>query len=146
MAAINHPYAGSPGSGRFGSPVGQINRWLVLAVLVAGLSSLLPVLQNSSVTSRGFALQDIERQKISVLGQIDLVEADVARLTSLQRIERRASAMGLHPADAPLYVTVDEAGPAPAKIPAEYLSGPGVQTGGPVPWWRSLLDWLAPLN
>lgn len=146
MAAINHPYAGTPRSGSLPTPVGDINRWIVLAVFVVGISALLPVLQNSSVTSRGFDLQSIEQQKLAVLGEISLIETDVARLTSLPRIERRAGEIGLVPAFDPLYVSVDVAGPAPAKIPAEFLPGPVEQSSGSAPWWRSLLDWLAPLN
>ena len=146
MAAINQPYAGAPRADGFRTPVGSINRWIVAAVFIAGLSALLPVLQNSSVTSRGFDLQSIEQEKILVVGEIDLLEVEVARLTSLPRIERRAQDLGLAPAYAPFYVSVDEAGPAPAKIPAEYLPGPAAYADGTAPWWRSLLDWLAPLN
>lgn len=146
MAAINQPYAGAPRTGALQTPAVDINRWIVLAVFIAGVSALLPVLQNSSVTSRGFDLQSIEQEKLAVLGEISLIETDVARLTSLPRIERRAEEIGLIPSFDPHYVSVDVAGPAPAKIPAEFLPGPAEQSSGSAPWWRSLLDWLAPLN
>jgi len=146
MAAINQPYAGSPRTGSLQTPVGEINRWIILAVFIAGVSALLPVLQNSSVTSRGFDLQSIEQQKLAVLGEISLVESEVAGFTSLPRIERRAGEIGLISPFDLSYVSVDVAGPAPAKIPAEYLPGPVAQANGSAPWWRSLLDWLAPLN
>ena len=145
MATIHRPY-GIPHAGDLRNPLGGINRWLVGAVFLAGVMALLPVMQNSWVTSQGFDLQAIEQQKAATRGQMSLIETDVARLTSLSRIERRATEMGLVPAFDPIYVSVDVAGPAPAKIPAEYLPGPAVQTSETAPWWRSLLQWLAPLN
>ena len=49
------------------------------------------------------------------------LEAEIARLLSVERIERRAGEIGLAPATDPIYVHIGEAGPEPSKIPAEYL-------------------------
>lgn len=152
MAAINHPIGSTAARGglTLKAPFGRINRWVVGAVLLAAVSAALPVLQSSSATSRGFDVQALNAQRAQLEAEITLLETDVARLTSLARIERRAKEIGLVPADAlgvePVYVTVDEPGPVPAKIPAEYLPEPSVEREGLVPWWRSLLDWLPLLN
>jgi len=141
MAAINHPL-GTPRRIPLGIPGGRINWLLVTAVVIVGLSAMLPVIQNSSATSAGFALQDLQARKARIEGDIRVLESDVARLTSLPRIERRATDIGLSPGSSPYFVTVSEPGPAPAKLPAEYLPGPNREGDGPESWWRSLLRWL----
>ncbi|GAB4321199.1 MAG: hypothetical protein Kow0010_01410 [Dehalococcoidia bacterium] len=152
MAAINHPIGSTPARAglTLKAPFGRLNGWVVGAVLLAAASAALPVLQSSSATSRGFDVQALNAQRARLHAEISVLEADVARLTSLPRIERRAKEIGLVPAETlgvdVYYVTVDEPGPAPAKIPAEYLPGPVVEREGPAPWWRSLLDWLPLLN
>lgn len=142
MAAINHPPYGQrralPVPVRFPG----FNWWVFAAILIAGLAAMFPVLQNSMATSRGFDVQRLQAEQTRINGDIRLLEADVAQLTSLPRIQRRASEIGLGPGDTPIYVTIDEAGPAPAKIPSEYLPEPAAQADEPESWWHSLLKWV----
>jgi len=112
------------------------------SVVVLGVGAMLPVFQNSVATSRGFDSQSLDAQQAQIQGHLLLLEAEVARLTSLDRIERRATDIGLIPAADALYVTVSEPGPAPAKIPAEYLPGVEPERNDPASWWQSLLTWL----
>jgi hypothetical protein len=142
MAAINHPL----GHGRRGlplpNPVGQVN-WLVVgAVALTGFAALLPVVQNSTATSTGFDIQASQREQIELQGQIGVLETDVANLTSLTRIDPRATEIGLAPVSDPIYVSVKEPGPEPAKLPAEYLPRADTRKGTPSPWWKSLTHWL----
>jgi hypothetical protein len=142
MAAINHPLGGQ----RRGIPVpggiGSINWWLIGALLVASAAAMLPVIQNSSATSEGFDLQAYQAREAALRSDISLLEADVARLTSLKRIERRALEIGLVEAHDPIFVSVNEPGPAPAKLPAEFLPRPEPQRAEPDPWWKPLVNWL----
>ncbi|MBA4180063.1 MAG: hypothetical protein C0506_05685 [Anaerolinea sp.] len=142
MAALNHPL-GHPRRLPLPSPIGKPNWWVLSAVAIAGLSAMLPVLQNSAATSRGFDIQDSQATQARLNGEISLLESDVARLTSLSRIDRRAKEIGLGPSDHPIYITVDEAGPQPAKIPSEYLPPVVPKTDAPASPWRSLIDWLS---
>lgn len=142
MAAINHPL----GHGRrlpLPVPFGKPNWWVLSAVAVAGLGAMLPVIQNSTATSRGFDIQRDAVRQAKLNGEISLVESDVARLTSLNRIERRAREIGLGPTDNPIYIKIDEAGPAPAKIPSEYLLPAAPSAVTPDSWWRSLVNLLS---
>ena len=142
MAAINHPL----GHGRrlpLPVPFGKPNWWVLSAVAVAGLGAMLPVIQNSTATSRGFDIQRDAVRQAKLNGEISLVESDVARLTSLNRIERRAREIGLGPTDNPIYIKIDEAGPAPAKIPSEYLLPAAPSAVMPDSWWRSLVNLLS---
>ncbi|MCC7364884.1 MAG: hypothetical protein IT303_10985 [Dehalococcoidia bacterium] len=142
MAAINHPL---PHHRRLPIPVrpGAINWWVIGAIAVFGVGAALPVIQNSTATSRGFDVQRLEAQQVQLNGDIRQIESEVAALTSLQRIERRAGDIGLVPGSNPIYIEVSEPGPAPAKIPAEYLPGPVRAADEPEPWWRSLLSWVS---
>jgi hypothetical protein len=115
---------------------------VVAAIVVVGFSAMLPVVQNSSATSEGFEIQQLEAHRSRTKGELGMLESDVARLTSLDRIQQRALEIGLSPAQSPVFVAVDEAGPAPAKIPAEYLPEPAPPRGGPSPWWQTLLKRL----
>ncbi len=139
MATIQRPFRGTV---PLPAPVRAINWWVLGAITLASVSAMLPVLQNSSTTSRGFEVQELQAQQVRLEGEIALVESDVARLTSLARIEKRAGELGLVPATSPLYISVDEAGPAPAKIPAEYLPLPERTPEAQESGWGSLLRWL----
>ncbi|MGE0602017.1 MAG: hypothetical protein AB7J35_21695 [Dehalococcoidia bacterium] len=143
MAAINHPL----GRPRHSLPIpipgtSRLNLWLILSIIAAGVCSLLPVLQNSLATSRGFDIQATQAQETQLEGQISLLEGDVASLTSMARIERRAQEIGLRPVTDPIYVSVNEPGPAPAKLPSEYLPKAEPSPVSPSPWWKSLIHWL----
>lgn len=142
MAAINHPL----GHPRRGIPIpvasGRLNVWLALAMGVAALSAVLPVVQNSLATSRGFDLQASQRQEVQLNGEIGVIESEVASLTSHTRIERRAREIGLAPITDAIYVSVSEPGPAPAKLPSEYLPRVEPRKPGPSRWWKSLVGWL----
>jgi hypothetical protein len=143
MAAINHPLGRPRHSLPLPVPgIGRLNLWLALAVAAAGISALLPVLQNSMATSRGFDIQATQRQEARLNGQISLLEGEVASLTSITRIERRAQEIGLLPVTDPIYVHVNEPGPAPAKLPSEYLPKDDAHPASPSPWWKSLVNWL----
>lgn len=142
MAAINHPL----GHGRrrpLPVPFSKPNWWVLSAVAIAGIGAMLPVIQNSTATSRGFDIQRDTAKQAKLNGQISLVESDVARLTSLNRIERRAREIGLGPTENPIYITIDEAGPAPAKVPSEYLPPAVSQPSPPDSWLRSLISLLS---
>jgi len=142
MAAINHPYGGAR------RPLGRIPRffpripapnwWVIGAIGVLGFGAVMPVIQNSTATTRGFEIQALQAQQARLEGEIRAYEAEVATYTSLARVEQRALEMGLKPAVDPIWVEVDEAGPAPAKIPADHLPPPPPQAGEGESWWQSL--------
>ena len=136
MAAVNLPRRSSAHL-----PLPRLNWWIVGGVLLLGVGGTLPVLQNSASTSRGFEVRDLEAQQAQLKTEISLLEGDVARLTTVERIERRAHELGLAPAgEAPTYIQIDEAGPAPAQIPSEYLPVAEPQEPGPRPGWRSFFS------
>ena len=146
MAAIGRPFGSAPaGRLRLGLPW-RVNGWILAGVLIAVTGALLPILQNSAVTTRGLDVQALEAEKARIEAEMSIMEAEVGRLTSLERIERRAQEIGLGPGPEPEYVSIPEAGPAPAKIPAEFLPRQPEPASEPAPWWRSLLEAIPLLN
>ena len=115
---------------------GLFNGWIIAGIAVLGISAVLPVVQDSTATSQGFQIQTMQADNTKLESQISQTEADVAALTSLARIQRRANEIGLIPGQKPIYVTITTPGPAPAKLPAEYLPGASQSQAGPDSWWR----------
>lgn len=140
MAAINHPLGGARQGIPFPTP--RINGWLVASILVIAMGAGLPVLQNSVATSHGFDSQVLDARESRLRGDIRMLEAQVAEMTSIEHIEERALALGLEPAEDPLYVAVDAPGPPAASIPAEHLPGLDPQPDEPASWWRPIVSWL----
>lgn len=141
MATINHPLR--RGRGQLPLPsIPQPNWWIVGAAVIAVIGAMLPVFQNSATTSTGFELQSLQAEQGRLQGEIGLLERDVARLSSLTRIQRRAEELGLVLAYDPVYVRVEEAGPEPAKIPAELLPPSPARAVGGSSWWRPIVKWL----
>ncbi len=139
MAAIEYP---RPRAIRLPGPRG-LNWWVVSALALLGAAATLPVLQNSATTTRGFDTERIEAEQAGVRNQINLLESDVARLTSLDRISERARQMGLvEPAETPIYITIEVPGPEPARIPSSYDTQPTARPDTPESWWQSLISWL----
>ncbi len=141
MAAINHPLGGVRRPLGLPAPGLRANWGVAAAVAFLLFAALLPVFQNSFVTSQGFDVQASQRQQARLRSEISLLEADVARLTSQARIERRAQEIGLVRAGDAIYVTVKEPGPAPAKLPAEYLPPPAPEPAPADSGWKSLFRW-----
>jgi cell division protein FtsB len=141
MAAIHHPLGGIRRPLGLPAPSLRVHWGVVAALGFLLFAAMLPVIQNSFVTSQGFDIQASQREQARLRSEVSLLEADVARLTSQARIERRAREIGLVPATNPIYVTVEEPGPAPAKLPAEYLPRQAPQPQPADSWWKSLLRW-----
>ncbi|MCA9823000.1 MAG: hypothetical protein KC482_01825 [Dehalococcoidia bacterium] len=123
-------------------PRPRINGWIVGGLLAAGIGAMLPVLETSVATTRGFDNQELTAERLELQGEIRQLEAELANFTSLQRIERRALNLGLVPADDPIYVEISEPGPEPARIPAGLLPQATPETAEPESWWGSLIGWL----
>ena len=120
----------------------RVNGWVVGGLLLAGLGAVLPVIETSVATTRGFDNQELSAQRVQLQGDIRELEAELANFTSLQRIERRAQNLGMVPAEDPIYIEISEPGPEPAHVPAGLLPQATPETVKPESWWGSLIGWL----
>ncbi|MBH76788.1 MAG: hypothetical protein CL897_00945 [Dehalococcoidia bacterium] len=105
----------------FSLPKIGVSGWVIAGALIVSASAMAPVIQNSLMTTQGRNLQVLEGQHTTLRIEIRQLEAEIARLVSVERIARRASEIGLVPGASTIFVTIGEAGPEPPKIPAEHL-------------------------
>jgi cell division protein FtsL len=144
VAVLNRTLArAQPGTAT--SPrVGQV---LLVAVAAVGVIALLQVVQTSHAATASFAIQRMEQQKLELETGVRQLEAEVASLSSLSRIEREAQLLGLEPAQARESVEVNVAWTASeeGRLPTRFAPGEEEETeveGQGSSWWRDLLDRL----
>jgi hypothetical protein len=120
----------------------RFNWWVLAALMLIGASAMLPVIQTSSATTTGHGIQVLESQRAELRSEIAVLEADIAGMRSMDRIEQRARELGLHPANDPYYVEIETPGPYRARVPAQYQPDPIPQPQEDTAWWIDLLNGL----
>jgi cell division protein FtsL len=115
---------------------------LLLAVgLAIAAIAVLQLYQTSRATTASFKMQGLEQQKLELDTAVRQLEADVASLSSLTRIEQEASRLGLEAAQARYTVQVNVAPPPQGVgLPTRYapkIDGAGVG-GQQASWWHKL--------
>ncbi|MCI0890437.1 MAG: hypothetical protein J4O04_06485 [Chloroflexi bacterium] len=122
----------------------------VAAVLVIVLG-LVRVVQTSQATTASFAMLTLQQEKLELETSVKQLEAEVARLSSLERIEREATRLGLELPVRVSYISVNVPRPRSAAdlLPARFapvneeaalagVDGSPADAG----WWQHLLDFL----
>ncbi len=145
MSAIDRP-ATRPSSAVAPRGLGDLRRILLPAFVVLSLLGLVQVSQVGDATSTGYAIRRLEQQRQDWDAQVRQLEAEVAALTSLERVEREArDRLGLVPAGNSVYLNVSVPPPEQQLVPRRYVSsevaGPPTQNSGGS-WWQSLLKLL----
>jgi len=98
-----------------------VSGWVIAGALIVSAGALAPVVQNSLMTTQGRNIEVLQQEQKALQVEMRQLEAEIARLTSIERVARRAGEIGLVPNAAAIFVTIGEAGPEPPKIPAEHL-------------------------
>lgn len=120
-------------------------------LLVAGASiiiiGLLRVVQTSQATTANFAVQELQQEKLELETSVRQIEAEVAGLSSLARIEREAKRLGLVTPAAYESVDVNVAWEAAGeRLPTRFAPEESEEADGGhpdgSPWWRDLLRHL----
>ena len=139
MAAIHRPAfpaqrAPGRGSGRL-VLVGTV-------VLVIG-AALLQVNQFSAVTGTGYEIESLRQERAAKLAENHALEAEVARLSSLARVEMEArTRLGMAPAGRVMHLQINGPVPEHQTLPTRYLAGEdatNADTADP-PLWKRLVD------
>lgn len=140
MAAIQRPALPIPMvRGRFRS------RW-VLALAIAAVigAALLQVNQFSAVTGTGYDIEQLKKERAAKQAESHALEAEVARLSSLARVEIEArTRLQMDKPKAVLNMQVNETVPDHQTLPTRFL--PPLSVSGAEaepPFWRRLLDLL----
>ncbi len=134
-------------------PKATVSLRLGPVLLVAGLAiviiALLQVVQTSEATTTSFAIQELEQERLELETSVRQLEAEVAALSSLSRIEQEARRLGLEPPQARESVEVNVAWLAAdeERLPTRFAPGEQGQAGvdghpDSSGWWRDLLKLL----
>lgn len=145
MAVLNRPFDRVPATTSTSLRVGPV---LLVAVAAIFIVALLQLVQTSNATTSNFAIQQLEQERLELRTRTGQLEAEIAALSSLSRIESEArERLGLEPAVAQqsLQVNVPWPGADQQLLPTRFAPDekPEVveQSGGSV-WWRDLLELL----
>jgi hypothetical protein len=142
MAAIHRPpLPVQRAPGRSGSS----RTVLIGAVLLVIGAALLQVNQFSAVTGTGYQIEGLRHERAAKLAENHGLEAEVARLSSLARVEIEARVrLGMEPAGRVMHLEINGAVPEHQTLPTRYLPAENASsavTADP-PLWKRLLDLL----
>lgn len=138
MAALHRPALPAPRA--FGK------QWPAKLLLVAAISLLvaiavLKVNQFSRATSTSYEINALTRQRADQLAQNHELEAEVARLSSLARVDIEArTRLHMEPAGQKLYIGINQPVPERQSLPTRFLPRQHPQaapSGGA--FWKRLL-------
>lgn len=116
---------------------------LLGAFLVVASLGLLQVMQTSSATSTGYNLQRLEDERLATQAEVHQLEAEVAVLTSIDRIEREARGrLGMVPAGKTITLEVLKPPPEQKLVPLRFLSDSKAPEASSTPWWRKMFGLL----
>jgi len=142
MAVIHRPaLPAQRAPGRLGS--GRIVL-VGAAVLVIG-GALLQVNQFSAVTGTGYQIEDLKRERAAKQAENRDLEAEVARLSSLARVDLEArTRLGMAPAGRVMHLEVNGPVPEHQTLPTRFLpAADAANAESPRPTlWKRLLDLL----
>ena len=117
---------------------------LTIALMAVGLAALLPLLQSSQAINTDYNIRQLERQRNDWEARTHELEAEIASLAALDRIEKEArERLKMQAPQQTLYLSVDVAAPDSQPIPARFLPAKQEESAKEEnSWWQSLLDLL----
>jgi len=123
----------------------SLRRILALAFGVVALLLLLQVIQTSDATTIGYTINSLEQERLDWSAQVHALEAEVASLASLDRVEREAKGrLGLVPAEKVIYLESDAPPPSQQLVPRRFLASELGANGPSTSWWQAALLKLLP--
>ncbi len=123
-------------------------RVLLVAGVIIVVVALLQLMQSSEAVTSSFAIQGLGSERLELRTRVSQLEAEIASLASLSRVEREAQErLGLVPATGQQSVQVNVPWPAASQqlLPSRYAPPEATAAEAPTDesgWWRDLLDFL----
>ena len=121
-------------------------RPIVLAVVVAiVIISVIQIVQTSRATTANYGIQRLDQQRLQLESSVRQTEAEVASLSSLERVRQEANRLGLAPPQQRYGIEVGLPWPADeGRIPSRFQPGEEQRNAdeGGSPWWRDALGLL----
>lgn len=121
----------------------NLRRVLAFAVGAVALLALLQVIQTSDATSTGYSIRRLEQERQDWSANVHRLEAEVATLASLERVEREAKdRLGLVPAEKVIYLEAAVAPPHQQLVPRRFYASDSSAGETGTSWWQALLKLL----
>ena len=116
---------------------------LTITLVALGLAAFLPLLQKSQVVNINYSIRQLERQRNDWEARSHELEAEIASLAALDRIEKEArERLNMQAPEQTLYLGVDVAAPESHPIPNRFLPPKQETAKEQQSWWQSLLGLL----
>jgi cell division protein FtsL len=116
---------------------------LILAAVAGIVVGLVSVVQSSDATRTNFAIQQLEQERLGLQTRVQEMEAEVAALQSLNRVEQEARGrLGFVPGGQPERVEVGLPLPEQRQLPGEGAAAGTDDKSGGSSWWRRALKLL----
>jgi hypothetical protein len=137
MAALHRPAIPAPRV--LGKRPGRLLAYAAVALVV--VAAVFQVNRFSQLTSRGYEINELNRQRAEQQAANHVIEAEVARLSSLARVDIEARVrLHLEPAQQKMYVSVNHDVPARQSLPTRFLpASRPVAPPADVPWWERII-------
>lgn len=115
-------------------------RAIAAALTVAAAIAVLQVVQSSGFAHAGQTLQRLETERVDSTARVHQLEAEVAALSSLDRVERAArDRLGMVPARNVTYLQVGVPAPADPLLPRPLVTREASAAHASKPWWQRVL-------
>jgi len=125
---------------------GRLILYVIAAIVVGG--ALVQVNQFSRLTSTGYEIESLKRERDVKLAESHKLAADVASLASLARVELVARVeLGMQPAERRMYIDVNQPVPERQTLPTRFLPEAAPADAPPQghePFWKRAIGWLLP--
>jgi len=113
---------------------------VTICLVVIGMAGLLPLIQSSRATSTSSDVRALERVRNDWDARIQELQAEIATLGSLDRIETEARGrLGMVPPSETVYIVVDQPPPEAQLVPLRFMPPAKAQTQHDDSWWESIL-------
>ena len=138
-APTAHEHAAPRSEGRQSS----LPSLVTICLVVIGLAGLLPLMLSSQATSTSTNIRQLERVRDDWEARTQELEAEIAFLGSLDRIEKEArERLGMVPPTETIYVVVEQPVPEKQLVPLRFLPTDKEKPQHEDSWWESTLDML----
>ena len=125
------------------APTWSPRRAIAAALTVAAAIAVLQVVQSSGFAHAGQSMQRLEAERADTAARVHRLEAEVAALSSLDRIERAArDQLGMVPARTTLHIQVSVPAPDGPLLPRPVIQPLPPASANGDPWWQRLVNAL----
>ena len=112
-------------------------------LVAVGATGLLQVLQTSRLTTIGYELRALERERAALSARVRLLEAEIAQIARIDQVRDRAvEQLGMALPEETLRIAVAVPTPRVIPMPERYVTAERVVEAPSRSWWERLMRGL----